>query len=202
MEKHLSPTLWRTCRVLANESRLLLIKAMIDQPPMTVKQLACTCKMREFTCSLRLRQIHARGLLTVTRSSKWVSYQLGADPEVEHAKPILVALIKTLRKCQDKEDFSLVIKEATLFTHPRRIMLARALAHEPRSQLGKLLATCDISLPALYRHLDKMERRGLITCSGTEITLSPSQKPFTKALLSIATGRVTRAEHLLTPCKV
>ena len=202
MEKHLSPTLWRTCRVLANESRLLLIKAMIDQPQMTVKQLAHTCKMREFTCSFRLRQIHARGLLTVTRSSKWVYYQLGADPEVEHAKPILVALIKTLRTCKNKEDYGLVIKEATLFTHPRRIMLARALAREPHSQLGKLLATCDMSLPALYRHLEKMERRGLITCNGTEVTLCPPHKPLTKALFSIITGAVNRAEPLLTPCKV
>jgi hypothetical protein len=202
MEQHLSPTVWRTCRVLANENRLLLIKAMIDQPPMTVKQLAHTCKMREFTCSLRLRQIHARGLLQVTRISKWVYYQLGADPEVEHAKPILVALIKTLRKCKHKADYGLVIKEATLFTHPRRILLARALAKECHPGLGKLLSTCDISLPALYRHLDKMERRGLITCSGTEVTLCPPNKPLTKALLSIVTDEVNRADDILTPCKV
>lgn len=188
MEKHLSPTLWRTCRVLAHESRLLLIKAMIAKPPMTVKSLARTCQMKEFTCSLRLRQIHARGLLSVTRKSRWVYYQLGADPEVEHAKPILAALIKTLRRCTKQEDYHMVIKEVTLFTHPRRILLARALAHECHPRLGKLLSTCDISLPALYRHLDKMERRGLITYIGNDVALCDPKKPLTKTLLSIATG--------------
>jgi len=202
MEKHLSPTLWRTCRVLANERRLLLIKAMIDKPPMTVKSLACTCKMKEFTCSLRLRQIHARGFLSVTRNSKWVYYQLGADPEVEHAKPILVALIKTLRKCNKKEDYQMVIKEVTLFTHPRRILLARALAHTCHPRLGKLLSMCAISLPALYRHLDKLERRGLITYIGKDVTLCQPKKPLTKTLLSIAIAHVNDKKSFLTPCKV
>jgi DNA-binding MarR family transcriptional regulator len=82
------------------------------------------------------------------------------------------------------------MKEATLFTHPRRILLARALAHESHPRLGRLLASCDISLPALYRHLEKMERRGLISYIGKEVTLCQPKKVLTKTLLSIATGKV------------
>jgi hypothetical protein len=81
------------------------------------------------------------------------------------------------------------MKEATLFTHPRRILLVRAIALERRLRLGRLLTTCDISLPALYRHLDKMERRGLITYIGKDVTLCQPKKPLTKTLLSIATGK-------------
>jgi hypothetical protein len=76
----MAPTLWRTCRVLANPKRLALIGALIGKPPQTVGAVAASCGLSGAACSLGLRQIQARGLCRATRTGRWVSYALEADP--------------------------------------------------------------------------------------------------------------------------
>jgi DNA-binding transcriptional ArsR family regulator len=154
----LAPTLWRTCRVLACPRRLKILAAVVEKGPVCVKDVARICRMPANTATQYLRALQARGILAANRQSRWVYYVPRADPSVQHAKPMLLAMQKAFAR---DESFEAMVAVLTAFTHPRRIAIARRLAAGP-ALVEKLAHDTGISLPACYRHLSKLQSRAVV----------------------------------------
>jgi DNA-binding transcriptional ArsR family regulator len=162
MSSKLQPTLWKTCRVLANPTRLALLTTVVRQPEICIQELAQKCRIERTVASKHLRALQARGLLRVRRVSRWVFYAPRANPSVQHADALLDAVLTALKR---GDAFSTVTWAATAFTHERRIVLMRALAETP-IDFQTLVYQCRISPAALHRHLAKLERRQMAEHSG------------------------------------
>ena len=154
----LQPTLWRTCRVLANRTRLRIFQELLKEPGQSVTSLAGRLKLPLPVASLYLRALEARGFLTVHRAKGRVYYR----PAGETAG-VTRELVNTVRQIFKSEQLPVetAFKLATAFTHPRRIEIFRALNSRP-STFGELQATVRISRRALSRHLAKLVARGFV----------------------------------------
>ena len=127
-----APTLWRTCRALANQQRLLLLRYLVDHPYRHVSDVACALHMPLAVTSQYLRTLNARGMLRAVRVSTRVFYQAAPDPSISQAGVILNALIACYRRPKTTvEDLCFVL---TGFTHPRRIQLIQELARGARNR--------------------------------------------------------------------
>ena len=181
------PTLWRTCRVLANMHRLACLTSVLKEPGRSVEQIATAAGIAETKAGLSLRALQSRGLIAARRESRWVRYYPEPDPLVPSAKPVLVAL----QQCHasgvaDSEIFRTV----TAFTHPRRLIMLRCLQINGALPAETLATKCRISLPAVYRHLSKLQNRALIHVSADsqEISLINEQPALTAVFLSLIEG--------------
>lgn len=115
--------------------------------------------MGEVPASLGLRALQARGLLALSREGRWVCYTARADPAVAHAEAVLEAMRQAWMEQMSPER---AIEALTAFTHPRRLILVRTIHEQPQSA-ERLSAACQISLPAVYRHLRKLADREIVT---------------------------------------
>jgi DNA-binding transcriptional ArsR family regulator len=185
MSEILEPTLWRSCRALANRTRLSLLKAMIDEPPLCVQTLALRCKLKKSVCSQYLRILNARGFLQASRCGRWVDYSLGANPNVKHADAILKAVVRALRGCTTAKEYAAVLKDLTIFTCPKRILMVRAIQANPDRSPSDLSAICRMPYQTLHRQLKKLERRAVITLEESSVTLCNPTHPLANKLLSL-----------------
>ena len=152
------PTIWRTCRVLANPHRLACLRVVIDSPASSVNEIATLTHLPPNKVSMHLRALQSRGLLHASRESRWVRYHPQPDPLVPSAYPILAAMRVALRLQRDPE----VLRTLTAFTHPRRLTLLRCLQLSAPLPEETLSGTLRISPPALWRHLRKLASRHLV----------------------------------------
>ncbi len=155
----LKPTLWRTCRVLANKKRLMILRAIIMRPGLTVTQVSHGCGMSMSVASKYLRELNARGLLKATRRKSEVRYWPEADKSMKQSSALLAAISATFRG--SRAPISLIFREATAFTHPRRIALVRELARQPSGFAG-IRKGSGMSVTSLKRHLGKLVSRGIV----------------------------------------
>ncbi len=185
MSKILEPTVWRSCRALANRTRLSLLKALIDEPPLCVQTLAARCKLKKSVCSQYLRILNARGFLQASRCGRWVDYSLGANPSVRHADDILRAVIKALKGCSSPKDYRTLLKDLTIFTCPKRILIVRAIQAHPGHSVSELGTLCHIPYQTLQRQLKKLESRAVIIREETCIMLCRPTHPLAQTLLNL-----------------
>jgi len=155
----LQPTLWRTCRVLANRTRLQIFGLLTRTPALSVSAVAEHLQLSLPVASQYLRALEARGLLIPRRVGRRVQYRLNVASAMEPARELTVALRLAFQR--DPAPVETLFRLATSFTHPRRIEIFRALAVQART-LGQLQAVTRISVPALFRHLRKLEARGFV----------------------------------------
>src|SRR6266705_1540127 len=88
----LQPTLWRTCRVLANRTRLQMLQLLSKQPDQTVSAVAKRLNLTLPVASQYLRALEARGFLTLRRTGLRVKYR--ANPTTSATTvPTLVAAL-------------------------------------------------------------------------------------------------------------
>ena len=178
----LRPTLWRTCRVLASETRLRLLWLLFKNEGLCVADLAALTGISEQNASNQLRALNARGLITPRRQNLRVFYHPEPNTEVEHAQTLLDALRAW---CESNMRFPAIIRQATAFTHERRILIMRALQEGPAS-LGDLHERTGIPLPSLTHHLKKLEARGFVRRGyGTYYQNTPGN-PFGRVLKKVA----------------
>ena len=178
----LRPTLWRTCRVLANENRLDLLRELLAGKDRTVAALASRTGMSEQLASVHLRAIGARGLITARPNGRWLYYSATPNPLVDHAE----ILIDTLRKCcMAKMDNEQIIHCATAFTHQRRIEIVKGLHHKAMP-FGELVFATQISAPALHRHLGKLLDREMLEHNGKLYRINTPANPLGETLLKLA----------------
>ena len=177
------PTVWRTCRILANPNRLTCLKAVLEEPSCTVGEIAERTRFSVCHTSEYLRALQARGLLQARRESRYVRYVAVPDPLVAGTRPLLAALRRVLVK--DKQTDSAVIHTLTGFTHPRRLAILRLLQERSPVYAEDVAAITRISLPALSRHLNKLRVRGLATYDGEKWALTLTRDPLAKTLLKL-----------------
>lgn len=182
MKTDLTPSLWRTCRVLANPRRLSLLRSICSEGPGSVSELAQRVKLPLEKASVHLRLLQARGLIRASRVGARVFYEARPDPLVRHATPLL----QGMRRAVIKDSAADIRRVVTGFTHPRRQILVRCLADGP-CDLDVLAARGRMSRSAAFRHLGKLERRGFVMHDADQIyTLLQPVSPIARRLLQIA----------------
>lgn len=159
--KTLQPTLWRTCRVLANRLRLQMLMAVFRQPGQTVSTVAVRLNLPLSVASAYLRALEARGLLVARRAGRQVNYRPASADTPTPGAEIAAALKSVFRN--KNVPVETIFKLATAFTHPRRAEIFRAIHAKPRTLL-EIQTFTGISIPALVRHLRKLESRGFVDC--------------------------------------
>jgi DNA-binding MarR family transcriptional regulator len=177
----LRPTLWRTCRVIANEQRLRLLYALFEKDGQCVFELAGETGMSEAHASIHLRALNSRGLIRQHRRDMRLFCNTEANIEVESAKTLLNAL----RICHSENILlPVLIKQATAFTHPRRIEIIQTI---PSSGITKdlLWEKTHISFSALSRHLNKLAERGFVKGGKNLYFKETPPDALSKALLQL-----------------
>jgi DNA-binding transcriptional ArsR family regulator len=181
----LQPTLWRTCRAIANRSRLRMFGLLVQHPGQTVSAVAVRLNQPLSVTSEYLRTLEARGLLTARRMGRRVEYRPSLTRGGGPARGLVAALRLTFER--ETKPVETVFKLATAFTHPRRIDVFRVLAIEPRT-LGQMRATTGTSRGALVRHLGKLEARGFVTSQGGRYTVARRRDALGRELARWAAG--------------
>jgi DNA-binding transcriptional ArsR family regulator len=133
--------------------------------------------------SAYLRTLEARGLLTVRRTGRRVTYR----PSLVSGSGSARTLVTALRLAFKREPLPIehIFKLATAFTHPRRIAIFRALQNEPKTLVQTQIAT-GISSRALRRHLRKLENRGFVTRRREIYAVAKRSDAFGKELARLA----------------
>lgn len=179
-ELPLTPTLWRTCRVLAGPTRLRLLRRILETPDRCVTELADAEQVSEPRASQELRRLQSRGLVQMVRSGAWTRYRPVTDPKVASAKPLLAAARKALAGWPDEETRGV----ARAFGHERRLKLVQLLQRGARSG-DDLQEHGMLSRPALFRHLEALRAGAMIrrVPGGWELLANPH--PLARAMLGL-----------------
>jgi DNA-binding transcriptional ArsR family regulator len=177
------PTLWRTCRVLANRQRLRMLTLLIRQPGQTVSSVARHMRLSLPAASQYLRALEARGLLTCRRVGLRVEYRPVAMTTRDGGGTIANALRMLVGRRHQPIDE--LFKLATAFTHPRRIEVYRAVKNGADSFV-RVRATTHISTRALARHLAKLEARGFVKNEGDVFAVTNHAHPLGRVLARLA----------------
>ena len=173
----LTPTLWRTCRVLAGPTRLALLRQIIERPDRCVTDLAAAATISESRASQELRRLQSRGLVQMVRTGQWTQYRPVTDPKVASAKPLLAAAKESFAKWSDEE----TCRVARAFGHERRLRIVQLLQAGPRTA-AELRQFGSVSQPALFRHLAVLQAGGLVRRVRDGWERIPSPHPLAQAL--------------------
>lgn len=179
----LHPTLWRTCRVLANRLRLKMLRELLHHPDQSVSSVAGRVGVPLTMASQYLRALNARGLLKAKRKGKWVYYRPCGDPCIPGTTILLRAIKQTFS--EQKYPVETIFHLATAFTHPRRLDIFRVLLVEGPLDASGLRLRIEISRSAMSRHLNKLIRRGFVWFDGMRYVSICPKGPLSKALLHI-----------------
>ncbi len=154
----LPPALWRSCRVVACETRLRLLWHIFEKGELSVNEARFLVGISQPSASAQLMALAERGLIIPRREDMRVIYRAEANSSVNFAPELLEAL----RECYERSMSSkIIIRQATAFTHERRIEIVRELSGKILPFV-RLLDATGMSSTALSRHLDKLERRGFV----------------------------------------
>ena len=137
MGQRLQPTVWRTCRVLANSRRLKMFLLLVREPGLTVSAAATRLRVSLPLASLYLRALEARGVLVSKRAQRWVTYQVSEENSA--VAPLVLALRASARHNDHFVDST--FKLVTAFTHPRRVDVFRVLVSRPHTTAELRVAT-------------------------------------------------------------
>ena len=179
----LHPTLWRTCRILAGETRLELLRRVIESPDQTVTDLASQMKISIPRASQELRRLQSRGLIQASRRDMNVLYRPIPDPLVTTAEPLLHAMRETFRRAPTQPNEQ-TIRIAVGFSHVRRLVIVRLLLLAPMDTQA-LETMAGMSRDALNRHLLKLKAGELVKREGRRIHLERPDHPLAHCLLDM-----------------
>lgn len=155
----LRPTLWRTCRVLANRTRLRVLHELSVRPEQRVSDVAQKLGLSLSLTSQSLRALNARGLLAARRSGRSVWYSTRANPSIPDSARLLQEILKTF--AVDRSSKQNIFRYATAFTHPRRILIMKTLYRHPM-KLREIAVKTGVPIDSLTRHLRKLIARGFL----------------------------------------
>ena len=184
-DTRMQPTLWRTCRVLANPTRLRILRFLIEHQDQTVSRVARSVNVTLPVASQSLRALEARGLLSVRRVGRYVIYRVNVETGVSPPGDLVSALRQAFRHGADPAEH--VFKLVTSFTHPRRIEIYGALGDGPKDA-STLRRVTGLSVGALHRHIGKLESRGLVVCDDGVFRLTPRRDVLGRELTRLAAG--------------
>jgi DNA-binding transcriptional ArsR family regulator len=179
----LSPTLWRTCRVLAGPTRLALFRSLAQTPGRSVSELAEEVRISVPRASQELRRLQSRGLVGVERTGRFVRYYPESDPLVSSAQPILRAMLECLARSDRGADRELT-RLAQGLGHARRIEIVRAL-RAGSMDLRALQAHLHMPMATLHHHVKLLAEGGWIQRDGPAWKLAGCGSPLAQCLLDL-----------------
>jgi predicted transcriptional regulator len=152
--------LWKTCRVIANENRLHLLRLILEDPAQCVKGLAAEIGLTPAATSTQLKRLCEEHLISAHRTGLMVHYSFGT----EYAPAHILLVLTALRKCLSTDTpYPSIIRQATGCTHQRRIELIQRIAKAP-SSIEELVQISRMSYSAITRHIQKLAARDYILC--------------------------------------
>ncbi len=169
-------------RALANRSRIRMLRLLAVLSEVNVSGLARATTLEISLVSSHLKILAAAGLVWRRRSGRVVWYRLA-----EHAgNPVTATTLGLLTRvfrhvphtnpkqvaAGDQADSAVrsdaaLFASFTAFTHPRRLQIIRHLAREGAASPRELSAHLSMSRNACARHLDKLQRRGVVRQTGS-----------------------------------
>lgn len=167
---NLQPTLWRTCRILSNPTRVKLLEGVLSATPRPVSKMAEAFGISESRASQELRRLQSRGLITRTYAKNCVVYVPRPDPSIPWASGILSAVQKSL-KTTSRDKFVRIAVIAHAFAHDRRIQLFRILSKSPASISGVLMLSGMTSTHSAYLHLQALMDAHFVVRTGTRYSV-------------------------------
>jgi DNA-binding transcriptional ArsR family regulator len=181
--KGLSPTLWRTCRVLSGQTRIRLFRRIIHNPGLCVFELAKAEAISLPRASQELRRLQSRGLVQVEREGRHVRYYPESDPLVASAKPLLLAMRITCERFAEKGDGQ-TAKVAMGLGHAKRLEIVRVLREEP---LGPEALQSRLRMPSrtLSHHVEFLQNGNWIEWIGQTWKLAANEHPLAQCLLKM-----------------
>lgn len=179
----LRPTLWRTCRVLANRLRLRLLRELFHHPDQTVSAAASRVDIPLALASSYLRQLNARGLLQARRVGKSVYYRPFPDKSSPAPALLLNALEHTF--AIEKQPIEVIFRQVTAFTHPRRLAIILALRDGGLTKQSLRMKT-GMSQDALARHLAKLADRRFVVVDEFTCRCANPRGRLARTLLDLA----------------
>jgi len=187
MTVNIPSPLWKTCRILACETRLELLWKLFDQGELYVHQLMQETGLSRPNTSNQLRLLTEHGFVVSRREKMNVIYRAEANTAMRFA-PTLLATLKT--GFNRSMSLKTVIRQATGFSHGRRIEIAQALNGKSRS-FEELQEATSMSSSALSRHLIKLEVRNFVQHNGTLYRRGKPGNPLGKELIMLASKPYT-----------
>lgn len=169
--------------MLAHVNRLACLKVIFEHPSSSVGEVAGSLRVPVNQASLFLRALQARGLIRAHRQSRWVYYEPFPDPLVPGSRLILKTLKGAL--LDEKRSEGDIRRTLTGFTHPRRLAILRHLQRNRSASVEELAVSTQISLPALSRHLSKLEARQLVSYAEQEWRLATQPNRLAQTLLRL-----------------
>ena len=124
-------------------------------------------------------------MLKVRRFGLRAAYRI-ADDQTGPAQGLVRALRQTFRR--DSSPTETIFKQATAFTHTRRIECFRVLSGRAQT-LAELRTATGISVRAIVRHINKLEARGFVVCRQSEYTMVNRSDAFGRELARLAAGQ-------------
>jgi DNA-binding transcriptional ArsR family regulator len=179
----LTPTLWRTSRVLAGPVRLNLLRQILAGGAPCVTEMAEAAGLSEPRASQELRRLQARGLVQAVRAGRCLTYRPVPDPKVPSAQPLLAAAKAALAKRPDAE----TIRVAQAFGHDRRLRIVRALRGGAQTSAA-LAEAAGMPAMALWRHLRLLQAGGVVRRTERIWELAEHPNPLAKALVRLLEG--------------
>lgn len=181
---NLPPPFWKTCRVLANETRLGLLWFLFGCGEQCVSDLMKRTGMSRPNTSNQLTKLAEYGLIISRREKMKVIYRAEANAAMPFAPPVLEAL----RECFNQSmSLQTVIRHATAFSHGRRVELIQELKGKSRT-FDELHQSTGMSPSALSRHLIKLETRNFVLRNGSLYRYGKPGSVLGRTLLQLATG--------------
>jgi DNA-binding transcriptional ArsR family regulator len=180
----LPPALWRSCRVIACETRLQLLWQLFEGGELSVNSARFLVGISQPGASTQFRALSERGFIIPRREDLRVIYR----PEANSAVPFAQELLEALQNCFEQSvPFKTIIRQATAFTHERRIEIVRALNGKCLS-FAELLEVTGMSSAALSRHLNKLERRRFVKRTTGFYRLRTLRNGLGRTLMECAVG--------------
>lgn len=191
MNDQLRPTVWRTARALANESRLRFLRAVFESKGTKgVSKLAEELGVSISTASIYLRALNARGLVDVRRESSHVFYGNGKNRSLPEAQRLQAAFGKLFASKHLSDEWpSSVIPVLRAYANARRIEIVKAIAAQGPLSFSGLSAISGIPETSLLRHLSILLAAGVVAHDKhRQYVLVKPKDPLGSALQEITTS--------------
>jgi DNA-binding transcriptional ArsR family regulator len=173
----------RLARTLACEERLRVLTKLATEEEQSPSELARNLDITLSVLSEHLAKLSSSGLIQRRHSGVW-SYCVAASPYAKSTlsgmtqrwlKELLASPSAALKTCglgevRNSSDAAateqlhrIIFHAATAFTDLRRLQILRHLKSEGHATMESLSRDLKMSLWAVRRHTDKLERRGYIS---------------------------------------
>ena len=189
----LNPSFWRTVRSLKNVNRLNLLKMVYDSGgSLGVTSVGESVKVKEPLASNYLRQMNARGIISVKRNSKFVYYGTSPDRSLPRAISLQDAFREyfkhELKKGWQRELWTILDG----FSHYNRLNIIRYLAVTGKCSREAMVSAAGIMEKNFEHHFAKLKRAGIVQRKTLGIRnyyygIAPQTNPIAQTLLAAAT---------------